>query len=123
MDYAQVVKDFEGDGPPRVRKRRFIGNPDPRFVSTSRVERANLTMRHRMRRLTRKTMGFSRKAENHAHAAVGLNFLASNFVMPHATLTERYGLPTTPVMAAELEGPWTFLEVVRRMDGSYRVAA
>lgn len=115
-----MVKDFEGDGPPRVCRRRFIGNPDPGFVSL--VERANLTMRHRMRRLTRKTMGFSRKAENHAHA-VGPNFLASNFVMPHATLTERYGLPTTPAMATELEDrPWTFLEVAR-MDWSYRVAA
>ena len=67
IDYAQLVKDFEGDNP-RIRKPRLIGDPDPRHSSTSMVERANLTMRHRMRRFVRKTTAFSRNAENHAHA-------------------------------------------------------
>ena len=80
-------------------------------------------MRACMRRFTRKSMGFSRKAENHAHA-VDLNFMASNFVMPHHTPTQRYGEPTTPAMAAGLEQRvWSMLEVAERMDGSYRIAA
>ena len=101
IDYAQVVKDHKGNGPPGVYKTRIIGNPDPRYVSTSLVEQANLSMRARMRRFTRKTIGYSRKAENHAHA-VALGFLVSNFALPHSTLTERAGVRTTPAMAAGL---------------------
>ena len=124
IDYAQVVKEFEATGgPPWVRKRRFIGNPDPALVSTSLVERANLTMRTQMRRFTRKALGFSKTAENHAHS-VDLHFMVNNFVVPHGTLTRRHGRPTTPAMEAGLErDPWTMMDVAERMDGSYRVAA
>ena len=56
-----------------MRKTRLIGNPDPQHISASMVERANLTMRHRMRWhrmrwFVRKTTAFGRNAENHAHA-------------------------------------------------------
>lgn len=80
-------------------------------------------MRHRMRRFNRKTMGFSKKCENHAHM-VDLHFLTYNFITSHGTLTERRDrVPTTPAMEAGLESrPWTMLEVAERMDGSYRVA-
>ena len=63
IDYAQVVKDFENDRPSRIRRRRLIGRPDPAHISTSLVERANLSMRTRMRRFTRRAAGYSRKAE------------------------------------------------------------
>ena len=123
IDYAQVIKDFELGRPSRIRRRHFIGRPDPALISTSLVERANLTMRVRMRRFTRKTTGFSRKAENHAHA-VDLNFMVSNFVLPHDTLTRRYGQRTTPAMAAGLEDRvWTMLDVTERMDDACQIAA
>ena len=93
-------------------------------VSTSIVECANLGMRHWMRRFTRQTIGFSKKAENHAHM-VDLHFLTYNFCTPHGTLTERRGrVPTTPAMEAGLKSqPLTMLEVAERMDGSYQITA
>ncbi|MDE0247852.1 MAG: IS1 family transposase [Gammaproteobacteria bacterium] len=129
VDYGQVVKDFrrappepgnEKYSPPgvkAVRKRRLIGDPDMDRVSTSIVERANLPVRQNLRRFTRLTNGFSKKATNHAHA-VSLGFLAYNFCHPHTTLTKaRDGQKTTPAMAAGLElAPWTMLDVTRRMN-------
>ena len=124
LDYAQLVKVFNPDEPANKQKRRVMGNPDLSTLSTSIVERANLGMRHRMRRFTRKTMGFSKKVENHAHM-VSLHFLVCNFALPHGTLTRRAdGVPTTPAMAAGLaRRPWSMLELAERMDGSYQVAA
>ena len=69
------------------------GDPDPGLISTSYVERQNLTMRMHMRRFTRLTNGFSKKVANHAHA-VALHFAYYNFVKIHQTLR------TTPAMAA-----------------------
>ena len=81
-------------------KKSVMGNPDPARVSTSYVERSNLSMRMGMRRFTRLTNGFSKKAENHAHA-VSLYFMHYNFCRPHATLTKAAGgIHTTPAMAA-----------------------
>jgi hypothetical protein len=78
----------------------MIGRPDPDHISTSMVERSNLTLRTTTRRFTRLTSGYSRKVENHAHA-VSLAFMAYNFCAPHGTLTKkRGGLKTTPAMAA-----------------------
>ena len=79
VDFAMVVKDF-GEG--RSVKNTISGDPDPDHVSTSLIERQNLTMRMGMRRFTRKTNGFSKKLENHAHA-VALHFMYYNFARPH----------------------------------------
>jgi IS1 family transposase len=82
------------------------GNPDPKHVSTSFVERQNLTMRMGMRRFTRLTNGFSKKIENHAHA-VALHFMYCNFVRIHQTLR------VTPAMEAGLShSPWTLENLV-----------
>jgi IS1 family transposase len=68
-----------------VRKVIVAGNPDPDLISTSYVERQNLTMRMHMRRLTRLTNGFSKKRENF-RAAVALHFGYYNFVRLHKSL-------------------------------------
>jgi IS1 family transposase len=82
------------------------GNPDPKHVSTSYVERQNLTMRMGMRRFTRLTNGFSKKIENHAHA-VALHFMYCNFVRIHQTLR------VTPAMEAGLvSSPWAISDLV-----------
>jgi hypothetical protein len=68
-------------------------------ISTSYVERQNLTMRMGMRRFTRLTNAFSKKVENQAHA-ISLHFMHYNFCRPHQTLTRKAGKRTTPAMAA-----------------------
>jgi IS1 family transposase len=82
------------------------GNPDPKHVSTSYVERQNLTMRMGMRRFTRLTNGFSKKIENHAHA-VALHFMYCNFARIHQTLR------VTPAMEAGIaDHVWTLKELI-----------
>jgi IS1 family transposase len=82
------------------------GDPDPKHVSTSYVERQNLTMRMGMRRFTRLTNGFSKKAENHA-AMVAIHFMYYNFGRIHKTLR------VTPAMAAGLtDHVWSLEEIV-----------
>jgi IS1 family transposase len=108
IDWAQLQKEYRA--PPREREVRYSpsvcvgtktpilrGNPDPDRISTSFVERQNLTMRMRMRRFTRLTNGFSKKLDNHM-AAIALHFLHYNFARPHKTLANPY--PRTPAMAA-----------------------
>jgi IS1 family transposase len=81
------------------------GNPDPNHVSTSYVERQNLTMRMSMRRFTRLTNGFSKKIENHI-AAVAIHFIHYNFARIHKTLR------ITPAMAAGLsDHVWSLEEI------------
>ena len=79
-------------------RRKIQGDPDPAHVSTSYVERQNLTMRMSMRRFTRLTNGHSKKVENHA-AAVAVHFAFYNFCRPHMSL----GRGVTPAMAAGIE--------------------
>jgi len=98
-------------------KMRRIGRPDPDLVSTSYVERSNLTLRMQQRRFTRLTNAFSKKAENHAHA-VSLFFLYYNYCRSHQTLTKAaQGVRTTPAMASGLtDHVWTVKDIVALMD-------
>jgi hypothetical protein len=136
VDYAQIKKVFGGvvddvRGRGRyspspvvveVEKVRIMGNPAPRLVSTSYVERNNLTMRMQMRRFTRLTNAFSRKAENHAHA-VSLHFMDYNYCKPHGTLTKRHhGIKTTPAMENGLtDHVWTWDEILEKMEPTYAI--
>lgn len=103
IDYAMLIKIYGGSGEPETRyspaqclgavPQEVTGNPDPKHISTSYVERQNLTMRMHMRRFTRLTNAFSKKAEMHAHA-VAIHFMWYNFAKIHQTLR------ITPAMAA-----------------------
>jgi hypothetical protein len=79
-----------------TRQETITGSPDPKYISTSYTERANLTMRMAMRRFTRLTNAFSNKLENHGHM-VAVYALWYNFVRIHKTLR------TSPAMAAGIE--------------------
>lgn len=97
-----------------VEGRVVFGDPDPEHVSTSYVERANLTMRMGMRRFTRLTNGFSKKIENHA-SAVALHFQFYNFARPHKSLKNPY--PRTPAMAAGVaDHIWTMKEIAELLS-------
>jgi IS1 family transposase len=123
VDYAMLIKiygeiDTEG-------QRRYspatcigcdihaaIGNPDPDHISTSYIERANLTMRMGMRRFTRLTNGYSKKIENHA-AAVSLHMMFYNFARVHHTLK------TTPAFAAGVaDHVWSIEEIIALLDSN-----
>jgi hypothetical protein len=95
----------------------YMGRPDVDLISTSYVERSNLTMRMQMRRFTRLTNRFSKKAENHAHA-VSLHFMFYNYCRPHMTLTKKAkGVKTTPAMASGLTNhTWTVEEILELMN-------
>lgn len=100
-----------------VEKNAVMGFPDPAKISTSYVERTNPSMRMQMRRFTRLTNAFSKKAANHAHA-VSLNFMYHNFCRAHGTLTKaRGGIKTTPAIACGLtDHAWTAEEILEKMD-------
>ena len=90
------------------------GDPDPARISTSYVERHNLSMRMGMRRFTRLTNAFSKNVENHA-AAISLNMLYMNFARPHKSLSDPY--PRTPAMAAGVaDHIWTCDEIAALLD-------
>jgi len=121
IDYAMLVKyygntqdEYGRYSPPRctqAKAKLINGAPDMTRVSTSYIERQNLTMRMSMRRFTRLTNGFSKKIENLEYA-VALHFMYYNFARPHKTLTNPY--PKTPAMAAGITNHiWTIEEIVR----------
>src|SRR3546814_13060187 len=83
-----------------ARKDRIEGNPDPKHVSTSHVERQNLTMRMHMRRFTRLTNGFSKKIENHTHM-VELYTVWYNFC--HIPKTDRKSVVTGKSVSVRLD--------------------
>ena len=125
VDYAVQTKNFADSKAGRYSPGRFTGstkevirgNPDPKHISTSFVERQNLSMRMGMRRFTRLSNGFSKKVENHAHA-VALYFLHYNFARIHKTLR------VTPAMAAGLaDHVWGLEEIVGLLDRANAVAA
>lgn len=99
-----------------IETHRVMGKPEPEHVSTSYVERQNLTMRMSMRRFTRLTNGFSKKVENH-EAAVALHFMHYNFVRPHSALKNPY--PRTPAMALGVaDHQWTLRELATLADSN-----
>ena len=98
-------------------KTRVEGKPDAAHVSTSHVERQNLTMRMHMRRFTRLTNGFSKKVENHGYA-VALHCTFYNFVRIHKTLR------VTPAMEAGLTGRlWEMADIVALVEAAEAAAA
>jgi IS1 family transposase len=123
VDYAMVDKSYYVGPGQRSAAARYspasvtgvtkisvTGNPDPKHMSTSHVERQNLTMRMSMRRFTRLTNGFSKSMENHAHA-VELHFLHYNFARVHQSLR------MTPAMAAGISDHiWSIEELVGLLD-------
>lgn len=120
IDYGQIVKIYGADPSAEKRyspakcigaeKNLVIGNPDPKHVSTSFVERQNLTMRMHMRRFTRLTNAFSKKVENHA-CAIALHCMFYNFVRIHKTLK------VTPAMAAGVtKRLWEMTDIVDVID-------
>jgi len=124
IDYAMLIKLYGEDVEREKRysaakciganKRAVIGNPDSRYISTSYVERQNLTMRMSMRRFTRLTNAFSKKVENLEHA-VALHYMHYNFARPHKTLANPY--PRTPAMAAGISDHiWTIEDIVKLID-------
>lgn len=130
VDFAQIIKTYGLPLDEMERQRRYspavctgaiksaiMGNPDLDKVSTSYVERSNLGMRMGMRRFTRLTNGFSKKAENHAHA-VSLYFMHYNFGGPHQTLTKAAkGIKTTPAMATGLtHHVWSIEEILSLLE-------
>lgn len=120
IDYAMLVKIY-GDAPEGQKRyspaqcsgiinKVVTGSPDQKHVSTSYVERQNLTMRMSMRRFTRLTNAFSKKLDNHAHA-IALHFMHYNFVRIHKSLK------VSPAMAAGAsETLWSLEDVVKMAD-------
>ena len=119
VDFAQLHKIYAAapNGPETryspaectgCEKRVVTGNPDAKHVSTSYVERQNLTMRMSIRRFTRLTNAFSKKVENHT-AQVAVHFFHYNFCRPHMTLKGK-----TPVQAAGVDARrWSIEDMVR----------
>lgn len=125
VDYAMLVKTYGSDTDPRKPERRYSpsvcigsdpipvnGDPQPQHISTSHVERLNLTMRMSMRRYTRLTNAFSKKVENLA-AAVSLHFMHYNFCRVHQTLG------TTPAVAAGVtDHVWKVHEIIDLLEAA-----
>jgi hypothetical protein len=116
VDYAQLIKIYGADRPGEARyspaecigarKEGICGSPDRRHISTSHIERQNLTMRMSMRRFTPLINAFSKKIGNHA-AMVALHFMHYNFCRIHQTLR------VTPAMEAGLaDHGWEIEELV-----------
>jgi len=124
VDYAQLVKlygespqAFKGRYSPAgcvgIGKHAVTGKPDKKHVSTSYVEQHNPTMRMSMRRFTRLTNAFSKKAENHGHS-LAIYFVYYNFIRTHKALR------MTPAMAARIaKSPMEMADLVAMVDAYY----
>lgn len=130
VDYAQVQKIYGGlfieneEGERRysprevigMNKVKLLGNPEDKLISTSLVERQNLTMRMSMRRFTRLTNAFSKKVENLDHA-LALHYMNYNFCRPHMALNKKRNLNITPAMSAGVtDHQWKIEEIVSLLD-------
>jgi IS1 family transposase len=122
IDYAMLVKIYGETGESEKRyspaecigceRKAITGKPDAKHISTSYVERQNLTMRMHVRRFTRLTNAFSKKLENHI-AAISLHFMYYNFVRIHQTLR------VTPAMAAGVTDKlWQVSDIVALLDST-----
>jgi len=120
VDYAMLVKIYGSDGevdtrysPPVCLGCQTVGitgRPDPKHISTSYVERQNLSMRIGMRRFTRLTNAFSKKVENHVHS-IALYYMHYNFARIHKTLR------VTPAMEAGIsDHVWSIEEIAGLLD-------
>lgn len=123
VDYGQIVKTYTEETAGKSTERKYSpakvvnvektviqGDPDEDLISTSYVERQNLTMRMHCRRLTRLTNGFSKKWENFV-AAIALHFAYYNFAKRHRTLR------ATPAQAAGIEASrWTVAELIEKAE-------
>ena len=119
VDYGMLNKTYANEYGLKEAKRRYspatmtsseklrvYGNPDKAHISTSHVERANLSMRMGMRRFTRLTNAFSKKLENHMHA-ISFYFMVYNFVKIHSSIK------TTPAMEAGVTSYlWSMEDIV-----------
>jgi IS1 family transposase len=127
IDYAMLVKLYGNETAPEdaryspavctgTKIKEVSGSPARKHISTSYVERQNLTMRMHMRRFTRLTNAFSKKLENHV-AAISLHFMYYNFVRIHQTLR------ITPAMAAGVtDHVWEVADIVKLLDAQPRKA-
>lgn len=124
IDYAMLIKIY-GKPQEEIRyspaeclaseKRIISGKPSKVHISTSFVERQNLTMRMSMRRFTRLTNGFSKKLENHIHA-ISLHYMYYNFCRIHQTLR------STPAMRAGVtKHLWEIEDIVNLLDSEYAI--
>ena len=125
VDYAQLHKIYASEttgrySPPKivgVKAASATGSPDPRHISTSYVERQNLTMRMHMRRFARLTNAFSKKLEMHA-ASVALHFMHYNFCRIHQTLR------VTPAMESGLtDRVWEISDLVALVESKQALSA
>ena len=127
IDFAQLVKIYGSD--PEAEKRyspakclgcavkRISGDPNPKHINTSYIERSNLTLRMGSRRFTRLTNGFSKKVENHEHA-VALHYTHYNWCRIHKSLR------VTPAIEASLTNHiWSLGELLELLDRPSRLAA
>jgi IS1 family transposase len=135
VDFAMIHKLYGPEEGNTIQERKYSpnvctgvdikiikGDPDPGEISTSYVERQNLTMRMGMRRFTRLTNAFSKKVENLAHA-VSLHYMHYNFARVHTSLTveNEDGTRTkrTPAMAAGVtDHAWTLREIAALLDSN-----
>jgi len=118
IDYSMLIKTYESTqdetrySPAECtscERKPVMGHPDPDHISTSFVERQNLTTRMGMRRFTRLTNGFSKKVENHAYS-VAIHYMHYNFCRIHQTLR------VTPAMEADVtDQVWTIEEMLSKI--------
>ncbi len=130
VDYAMLIKIYgkqQKEDEKRYSPAECIGTeieimqgqPDAKKISTSYIERQNLTMRMNMRRFTRLTNAFSKKIEN-LKAAVALHFMYYNFCRPHKTLNQIRNLGITPAMAVGVATKALKIEdIIKLTDSGY----